>query len=185
MAIECYERAGRGETAATRSVIHGLRPRLERMAAYYAHRTGEDADDLLQEAWLGLLEALPRLDVRIGSPDQYLVQRARWRLLDAVKRARLRRCEPLDDDVADAGADPAAEASLAEWCVQAFCRELAPTQQAVLLLLLSGFTWREAGSMLGCTSANVAYHVRRIRLKYVQWAATREAGRGCVAADSR
>ena len=34
-----------------------------------------------------LLEALPALDPNIGSPDQYLIQHARWRLLDAIKRA--------------------------------------------------------------------------------------------------
>ena len=32
-----------------------------------------------------------------------------------------------------------------------------------------GLTWREAGSVLGCTSANVAYHMRRIRSQYAAW----------------
>jgi RNA polymerase sigma-70 factor (ECF subfamily) len=49
------------------------------MAVHYARCSGEDADDLRQEAWLGLLEALPNLDVRIGDPEQYLVRYARWR----------------------------------------------------------------------------------------------------------
>ena len=30
-------------------------------------------------------------------------------------------------------------------------------------------TW-EAGSALGCTSANIAYHVRQIRRRYERWA---------------
>ena len=83
--MSCYERARAGDPAATEAVVEALRPRLVRMAAYYARRSGEDPDDLLQEAWVGLLEALPALDLGIGSPDQYLIQRARWRLLDAVK----------------------------------------------------------------------------------------------------
>ena len=92
-----FERASAGDAHATRMVVDSLRPRLAKMAAYYARRTGEEADDLLQEAWLGLLEALPGLDVRIGSPEQYLIHQARWRLLDAVRRASTRRFAPLDD----------------------------------------------------------------------------------------
>ena len=92
----CYERARAGDPAATEAVVESLRPRLERMASYYARCSGEDPDDLLQEAWVGLLEALPLLDLGIGSPDQYLIQRARWRLLDAVKRARVRRWKRSD-----------------------------------------------------------------------------------------
>ena len=63
----CYERARRGDQIATEVVVDSLRPRLARMAAYYARCSGEDPDDLLQEAWLGLLEALPVLDLNIGS----------------------------------------------------------------------------------------------------------------------
>ncbi|HET6453664.1 MAG TPA: class I SAM-dependent methyltransferase [Armatimonadota bacterium] len=29
--------------------------------------------------------------------------------------------------------------------------------------------WREAGNTLGCTSANIAYHVRQIRRRYEEW----------------
>src|SRR5437764_12290696 len=92
-----YERARTGDPVAVAAIVDHLRPRLTKMSAYYARRTGEDADDLLQEAWQGLLEALPQIDLRIGSPEHYLIQRARWRLLDSVKRARIRRCAALDD----------------------------------------------------------------------------------------
>jgi RNA polymerase sigma-70 factor (ECF subfamily) len=139
------------------------------MAAHYARCTGEDPDDLLQEAWVGLLEALPDLDVTIGSPDQYLIQRARWRLLDAVKRARVRRCAPLDEAAADCLACPAQETAVASAFVGAFAGQLKETQRAVLDCLLAGLTWREAGSALGCTSANIAYHVRQIRRQYEVW----------------
>src|SRR3954452_14933358 len=97
----CYERARSGDPAAIHRGVESLRPRLTRMAAYYARCSGEDPDDLLQEAWVGLLEALPVLNLEIGSPDQYLIQRARWRLLDAVKRQRVRRCAALEDEILD------------------------------------------------------------------------------------
>ena len=83
-----FARAQDGDPAAVAAVVEHLRPRLTRMAGYYARCAQENADDLLQEAWLGLLDALSELDMEIGSPEQYLIQRARWRLLDAVKRGR-------------------------------------------------------------------------------------------------
>ena len=141
------------------------------MAAFYARRCGEDADDLLQEAWVGLLEALPNLDPRIGSPADYLIQRARWRLLDAVKRERVRRCSRIDGETADRTGNPSAEHGPASACVLDFIGRLNPTQRAVLKCLLDGLTWREAGVALGCTSANIAYHVRHIRREYQEWSA--------------
>jgi RNA polymerase sigma-70 factor (ECF subfamily) len=139
------------------------------MAAYYARCSGEDADDLLQEAWIGLLEALPVLDLRIGSPEQYLIQRARWRLLDAVKRARVRRCAPLDEAPADEYSSPVMETALAGACFREFVGQLKSTQRAVLDCLLAGLTWREAGHALGCSSSNIAYHVRQIQRQYHEW----------------
>lgn len=150
-------------------IVPRLRPRIEKMASYYARRCGEDADDLLQEAWLGLLQALPALDPRIGSPDQYLIKHARWRLLDAVKRARIRRTAPLDDDYDLAG--PGMEEALSTTSVREFASGLKAQHRELLACLLAGLTWRETGRVLGCTSANVAYHVRQIRRQYEAWLA--------------
>ena len=154
-----------GEPRALQALVEALRPRVTRMAIHYARRCGEDSDDLLQEAWVGLLEALPELDMRIGSPEQYLVSRARWRLLDAIKRARVRRCVSLEEvDCVEDRAPHAEAVAVAE-----FMRQLSATQRAVLGCLLAGLTWREAAGLLGCTSANIAYHVRRIKRHYEEW----------------
>jgi RNA polymerase sigma-70 factor (ECF subfamily) len=163
------ERAIEGDPSATAEVVEALRPRIAKMAAYYARCSGEDADDLLQEAWLGLLEALPNLDVAIGSPEQHLIQRARWRLLDAVKRARVRRCAPLDETEGGFAPPPVHETAVASACVAEFSRHLKDRQRDVLNCLLAGLTWREAGHALGCTAANIAYHVRQIQRQYEAW----------------
>lgn len=139
------------------------------MAAYYGRVSGEDADDLLQEAWLGLLEALPELNLHIGTPEQYLIARARWRLLDAVKRARVRRCLPLDMDMDDMMPATSAESAVSSACTTEFVGQLRDSQRDVLNCLMRGLTWRETGEALGCTSANVAYYVRQIRRKYEEW----------------
>lgn len=161
-------RARDGDPLATKALVEALRPRISKMAAYYGRCSGEDADDLLQEAWVGLLEALPELDLQIGSPEQYLIARARWRLLDTIKRAHVRRCVSLDDETPPPLTQP--DASIASAAVSEFVGHLSTTQREILLRLLAGLTWREAGESLGCTSANVAYHVRRIRRIYEEWA---------------
>lgn len=161
-------RARAGDAAAIRAVVDRLRPRLTRMAQYYAVRVSEDADDLLQEAWLGLLDGLREVDVTIGSPEQFLIQRARWRLLDAVKRGQVRRCLPLDMGIGER-ADPLRDTAWEEAMAAEFARILKTTQREILLCLLRGLTWREVGEQLGCSSANVAYHVRQIQRRYREW----------------
>lgn len=165
----CLENAKAGDPRAVEGVIHALRPRVEKMSAYYARCTGEDPDDLQQEAWHGLLTALPELDTEIGSPEQYLIQRAKWKMLDAVKRARLRRSLPLNETgYEETVVSP--EASIdGEVSAGAFAARLATTQRDILTCLLAGLTWRETGARLGFSSANVAYHVRQIRRQYVEW----------------
>jgi len=162
-------RACAGDNLAVDALVCALRPRVTKMAGFYARSTGENADDLLQEAWIGLLDALPEVDLKIGDPVQYLLQHARWRMLDAVKRWRRRHFQTLEDDhlaslpVSDWGA---VESDV--W-VDEFAECLKPTQRAVLENLLQGMTWREAGDQLGCSSANVAYHVRQIQRSYETW----------------
>ena len=171
----CLERARAGDRFAVESLARALRPRLARMAAYYARCSGEDAEDLLQEAWLGLLEALPDLDLRIGDPRQHLIRRARWRLLDAIRRARRRRCDAAAEELLESLPDPAGapmpERVVERASMRQFARGLKQTQRQVLACLMAGLTWRETGRALGCTSANVAYHVRQIRRQYETWAA--------------
>lgn len=165
----CIRRAREGDPLATQELVETLRPRITKMAAYYGRCTGEDPDDLLQEAWIGLLEALTEVDMHIGTPEHYLTARARWKVLDAIKRARVRRCAPLEDAAADSIPDTGTENALASACTSEFVDQLKTTQQQVLDCLMSGLTWRETGDKLGCASANVAYHVRKIRRKYEEW----------------
>jgi RNA polymerase sigma-70 factor (ECF subfamily) len=189
--LQHLQQATGGDASAVEVVVQKLQSRIAGMAAHYARCSGEDADDLRQEAWLGLLEALPNLDLHIGDPEQYLVRYARWRLLDAVRRARLRRCDSLNNWLESAQGDDFAQETMlnrfglcfttncgrvdmAENTVEAislaeFCSQLQVTQRVVLNCLMRGLTWRETASVLGCTSANVAYHVRQIRCQYQTW----------------
>ncbi len=140
-----------------------LGPRLESMARYYSRCCGEDHDDLLGEAWVALFEAVEVTNIEIGQPDQYLLACARWRILDYCKWCRRRRHAGPEEaeDLVERGDMP--RETLDEVRVEQLVSDLTETQQAVTDGLLEGLTWREVARRMGCSSANVAYHVGRIR----------------------
>ncbi len=170
-------RARQGEVAAQEELRRVLRPRLESLAGYYAARTGMDSSDLLQEAWVAVFEALPSLDITIGTPAQYLLKHARWQILDHIRWNKRRSHEPLDDLVVEtpeiaenswgtaANRAPAADVET-KLMIDDLESRLNPKQKEILHGLMDGYTWRQIGDSLGCTSANVAYHVRGIRQAY-------------------
>lgn len=162
-------RARGGDAAAQDRLRSMLRPRLESLAGYYASRTGMDPADLLQEAWLAVFEALPTLDTTIGTPSQFLLKHARWQILDHIRWNKRRSCEPLEcgEDTGAAGMTGDVTGDVdARMLVQDLERRLNERQRTILSGLLQGRTWRQIGDSMGCTSANVAYHVRGIRAEY-------------------
>lgn len=160
------ERAKWGDSEAAEALVAELQQRLERMAAYYANACAEDAGDLLQEAWLGVLDGVKDVDMTIGSPRQYLLERAKWKILDYVKYNKRRKHNPLEDFMLEDYAPPVEESALAAAFTEEFMTRLSSKQKKVVKQLLKGQTWREAGECLGCSSANVAYYVRQIRQEF-------------------
>ena len=156
-------RAQAGDMQARQQLVASLRPRLTNMARYYARCCREDFDDLLGEAWFAVFDALDVVDVEIGQPDQYLLKRARWRMLDYIKWARRRRCTEPEEGCPEARCEDTAWVVLDDALLATLQRCLSQTQQTVLTGLMKGHTWREVAQQMGCTSANVAYHVRQIR----------------------
>lgn len=172
-------RARGGDAVAQDRLRETLRPRLESLAGYYASRTGMDAADLLQEAWVAVFEALPTVDVTVGTPSQFLLKHARWQILDHIRWNKRRSHEALDDSLTEtmevsennfaisgASALPSPTDVETKMLVEDLERRLSQRQKAILKGLLNGHTWRQIGDSLGCTSANVAYHVRGIRQAY-------------------
>lgn len=158
-------RADCPQTQTQDQLLGAIELRVEKMAAYFGRRCGVDEDDLRQEAWVAVLEMLPRLDHSVGVPEQHLLKRARWRILDSIRRQRRRQHVALEDV-------PGARASYLDTRhtgpdMPALFARLTTIQQRILRALMEGYTWREAGAIVGCTSANVAYHVRRIREVYI------------------
>jgi len=78
--------------------------------------------------------------------------------------------------IAFAAAPSTADPALSGASTREFVSQLKASQRDVLECLLAGLTWREAGTVLGCTSANVAYHVRQIRRQYEAWSSGEVVG---------
>jgi len=152
-----------GDSTARQQLATALSPRLSAMARHYARCCQEDYDDLLGEAWCAVFQALDVTNTSIGEPEHFLLKRARWRILDYVKWSRRRRCSDADSyPLADGAADVAPRV-VDSAILSQISDTLSDTQQVVLNRLLQGETWREVAAHLGCSSANVAYHVKQIR----------------------
>ena len=162
--LELIEKAQSGAIPAQSALVVELEGPIGRMASYFGRITGFDEDDLRQEAWVAILEMLPKLDLSIGTPEQHLIKRARWRILDTIRKQQRRRHSHLSDLDAEAisWSDPPGDFDIGP-----LLDVLTPIQRRILRGLLEGYTWREVGTQLGCSSANVAYHVRRIRETYI------------------
>ncbi|MGE5532309.1 MAG: RNA polymerase sigma factor [Bacteroidota bacterium] len=140
-----------------------LRPRLTSMARFYARKTYLDFDDLLQEAWCAVFEALPQTNLTIGQPEEYLMRRARWAVLDYLKWSVRRQMDPLEDWNEGSGPDTPASDTVTQVTVEKLARALTPIQQNIVKLLLDGETCTSAAQSLGCTTANVSYHLGQVR----------------------
>jgi len=162
---QVYERARDGEMLAKAYVMDTLSTRIEKMASYFGRQCGADPDDLRQEAWIAVLEMLPDLDLAVGSPEQHLLKRARWRILDTIRFQRRRQHLPLLDSEGLEGCYLDIHCTVD---MERLLSRMTLIQRRILRGLMEGYTWREVGTIVGCTSANVAYHVKRIREVYLE-----------------
>jgi RNA polymerase sigma factor (sigma-70 family) len=167
---QLIERARGGDLSAREEVSELLRERVLRTAGHYARLTGMDRDDLQQEMWVGMLLGLQQVDVTIGDPLCYLFLRGKWRLLEAIRRSDRERAESLE------AASPVPDRARFEdeicsrWMAVRLSSRLRETQRTILKGLMQGYLQDEMAETLGCTAANVSYHVRKIREGYAAMA---------------
>jgi len=160
---EVIRRAQQGDSEALHELVNALWPRLVSMSRYYARSCHEDDEDLFGEGWCAVLTALAETDIEIGQPEQFLLERARWRMLDYIKWARRRRHAGDADEHEPAAQGDVAARAVHQALIAQVSESLSDTQRVVLTGLLNGETWREVAATIGSSSANVAYHVRQIR----------------------
>lgn len=160
---EIVEKAQMGCTVARTRLATVLRPRLMTMARYYSRKTWLDYEDLLQEAWVAVYEALPETKLNIGEPEEYLMRRARWAVLDYLKWSLRRQMEPLEDWTPERQVAGAEGEVVARAAVERVAEGLSEMQRKVLGLMLAGDSCTDAAQTLGCTTANVSYHLGQVR----------------------
>ena len=160
---QLIKKAQMGCSGARTQLATLLQPRLTGMARFYARKTGLDYDDLLQEAWCAVYEALPETKLEIGQPEEYLMRRARWAVLDYLKWSMRRQMAPLGEWDEGSAPDSPASDTVTRVTVEKLARALTPIQQNIVKLLLDGETCTSAADRLGCTTANVSYHLGQVR----------------------
>jgi len=161
--VQVIERAREGDHRAREQIHELLRDRVARTAGHYANLTGMDRDDLQQEMWLGLLIGLQQVNVNIGDPLYYLFLRGKWRLLEAVRRSERERADSLDTGIVVPDRARFEDEVFSRWLALKLSDRLRGPQRLILQGLLQGRRQEELAETLGCTAANVSYHVRKIR----------------------
>jgi len=145
-----------------------LRVQVVRMACCYARCPGRGQEDIAAAAWDKLLASLPELDLAVGAPGQWLIQRARWNLLVAVERATARACGPESSD--DAGREcPEMLAAVQSYGLSLFLSGLCSRERLVLALALGGLTAEQIGTVAGRRAEWVDVVLDSVTGLYREW----------------
>lgn len=148
------DRVRTGDAGAIAELFRTLQPGLLR---YARGLVGSDAEDVAQEAWLALAQALPTLRGGYDGARALLFSSARRRAIDRLRRrSRRPEDEPLPDDAepsAGDGADPdhVVTSRLGTKEAVDFLRRTCTQEQTevVLLRVVAGFGTEEVADLLG------------------------------------
>jgi RNA polymerase sigma-70 factor (ECF subfamily) len=138
---------------------------IRRMAVGY-EREPARRQDLVQDIWLALWQALPSF--RGDCSERTFVFRiAHNRAVSHIQHWRRRATDPLPDEapIADGGLDPerAASQRQRQERLQAAVRRLPLGLRQAVVLMLEGLSHAEIGDVLGITANNVAVRLTRAR----------------------
>ena len=156
--------AGRGDRAALAEFIRATQADVWR---FVAHLAGRDvADDLTQEIYLRVLEALPAFEGR-SSARTWLLVIARRVVVDRVRHETARpRLVAMAAEVADAcivHPDPTEDLHLA-----GLLDTLDPERrEALVLTQFMGFSYADAAQVCGCPVGTIRSRVARARADLV------------------
>lgn len=157
-------RVQQGDTAAFQKLVEGY-VRRARAIAMRLMRNTEDADDLVQDAFLRVLQKIESVD-----PDRpfgpwffrVLVNTG----LDTHRRRRIRRTEEEATDVASADPDPAqlTEQSEIRRRFEEALDDLPPRQRAIVWSFeVDGMSTKEIARSLGVAEVTVRWHLHQGR----------------------
>jgi RNA polymerase sigma-70 factor (ECF subfamily) len=155
------------ESEAFARLFRELRPKLHR---YCARITGSviDGEDILQEALLRAMEALPTAGP-IARPEGWLFRIAHNAALDFLRR-RARRDAVQTDEETEMIADPVSavdDRQAAAASLRTFMRLPVAQRSSVILMDVLGYSLKEIGGVTGLTmpSVKASLHRGRMRLR--------------------
>jgi RNA polymerase sigma-70 factor (ECF subfamily) len=161
-------RAQAGDDAAFAELVERFSPRLR----YFLRKllpSAHDAEDALQDVWLDVLRALPRL----SDPQAlvaWLYRIARDRAFARLRKARPTEQLPLDSTIADSTADDERDFSAEDAAqIHAALDTLPPEQREVLVLrFLEDMTYEQiaavTNSNIGTIRSRLHYGKRALRV---------------------
>ena len=146
-------RARDGEPGAFAALVDALQPRAVRFATQMTAASGDDIDDLLQEAWIRTFKALPRYDGDRSFESWFFTILANCcRTLRVRLRQWQRRAHPLDDQLRDATIDPLLATSTRHDVARVYSALAtlpAAQRETFLLHHVEGFSYDEIAEITG------------------------------------
>lgn len=165
-----FEQARSGNPKAINTILSRLQPRLAQFVSTKmgAERRWIESGDLVQQVLLESLRILPRLPRHAGyrELEQWLVQTAKTRLIDAWRKYNRRRgesCAPAVCRVADrtSSEGPVTKEDSKQWLRGVVARLRGDYSDVVRLCGLDGLTYSEASERLDTTPEAVRKKYRR------------------------
>lgn len=170
------QEAGLGNGAALSELMLRMLPVLRREAMAYS-LPGLDRDDLVQEGWIGVLNAVRRYRPERGGFFPFAAQCARFAMVSAARRALSGKHLPLCNysSLEDSGETPADLLLQPEELLAArehtrelqrwLAEELSPFERQVLRDYLAGFSYPEIATRLSSHPKAVDNALQRVRRK--------------------
>lgn len=156
---ELFDDLAKGRGAALERLYDALAGEIYGLALW---RTGspDDASDVLQEVFVRLAQAGPKLK-RIRNPRGFVLRIAHRASIDVHRRRRRRAEAPLEDAHLVESGSGAGERALDAGHVSRRLRELAPEQREIVYLhVFAGCSFAEAGRAVGIPTFTAASRYR-------------------------
>ncbi len=136
---------------------------VRRIATVY-ERHPDRVDDLVQEVWLAVWQALPRLG-KAEKLKPYIARMTQNICVTHVRRALVRKAEPLDDTVPDAAVpvDEATDHARQLLRLTEAVRNLPEPLKAVAGLYLEDIPIKDIAHILGISESNASVRLHRAK----------------------
>jgi len=136
---------------------------VRRIASVY-ERHPDRVDDLVQDVWIAVWRALPRLDNQ-ASLKSYIARITQNICVTRIRRALVRQAEPLSDTFADPGLPPDEASGHAARlaCLVEAVRNLPENLKAVASLYLEDMQVKDIALALGISESNASVRLHRAK----------------------